>query len=287
MANQENFKTDVTSNSAQFAKYTVSRIISNLSDDLLRIEAPADFPVDLNGYNVQINVYSLADNSLIYTAAISNEKNPGALYTESLWYTDGSVRQLLFVDFSKIVGLNLPLGQVSITLNFFKNEVGSLDQPVLKVSQISLTRQEVELELTDGSKINELTTFADPYISAQHIQDAIKQIFNQPNSSTLNSYTTGSRVTSESIAAQFTGSVESDLIKYGFDTGSNLQPGVYQVAQTVLNNAYQVVFTRVAQDLEKNTGSFSSTYLNKIVQDAIRSEYVKVVGNQPYRFILL
>lgn len=287
MANQENFKTDVISESKRYSKYTVSRIIENLSDNLLQLEAPADFPVELSGYGVQLSVYSLEDNSIIYETYLSNDDTPGVLTTETFWYDDNSVRKLLFVDFSKVIGLNLPIGQVSITLNFFKNEVGSFNNQVLKVNNISVTRQEVELELTNTASRSDLRTFATPYISAEYVQNAISQIFNQPNSSTLNSRTTGSRVTNQSIAAQLGETIVNNLQTYGFDTGSVAQPGVYQLAQTILDNAYPSVINQVQLDIRNNTSSFTSVYLNNIVQSAISSEYAKVARNQQYRFILL
>lgn len=287
MANQENFKTDVTSESKQYSKYTVSRIIENLSDNLLQLEAPADFPAELNRYGVQLSVYSLADNSIIYETYLSNDNTPGVLYTKTLWYNDNGVRKLLFVDFSKVIGLNLPVGQVSITLNFFKNEVGSFDNQTLKVSNISVTRQEVELELTNTASLSELRKFATPYISAEYVQNAISQIFNQPNSSTLDSRTTGSKITSQSIATQLGETIVNALRTYGFDTGSATQPGVYQLAQTILNNAYPSVINQVQSDIRNNTSSFTSVYLNSIVHSAISNEYANVARNQQYRFILL
>lgn len=287
MANQENFKTDVTSASKQYQKYTVSRIIEKLSDNLLQIEAPANFPVDLHSYNVHINVYSLADNSLIYDTVVSNEETPGVLVTKTYSYNDATARALLFIDFSKALGLNLPAGQVSITLNFFKNEVGSFDNQALKVTAISTTRQEVELELTDNTQLTALTQFATPYVSVPYVDNVLKQIFNQPNSSNLVTFTTGSQTTSQLIAKQFTGSIATDLVTYGFDTGSTQQPGVYQIAQQVLDKAYVVVSNIIAKDVQNFTSSFTSTYLNTVVQAAIRNEYAKVVSSQQYRFILL
>lgn len=287
MANQENFKTDVLSESKRYAKYTVSRVIENLTDDLLSMEVPAEFPVNLNGYNVEVNIYSLADNSLIFTTIVSNETTPGALVTKTLTYDDNTGRNLLFIDFSKLTGINFPVGQVSATFNFFKNEVGSSTDQVLKVTDISITRQEIELELTDATKINELNKFAIPYISAANVQNAIKQLFNQPNSATLVTYTTGSQLNSQSIASQLGETITDDLVKYGFDTGSVNFPGVYQIAQQVLDNAYLVVSNTVARDITNLTSSFTSVYLNDIVANAIRAEYGKVTKNQQYRFILL
>lgn len=287
MANQENFKTDVLSESKKYAKYTVSRVIEKLSDDLLRIETPADFPVDLNGYNVQINIYSLEDNSLIFSTVISNETTPNVLITRTLSYEDGTARKLLFVDFSKLIGINFPSGQVSVTFNFFKNEVGSTTEKVLKVTRISTTRQEVELELTDKTKLQEFEKFATPYISANNVQNALKQVFNQPNSTNLVTYTTSSQLNRQAVESQLGETIATYLVNYGFDTGSINFPGVYQVAQQVLDNAYLTVSTIVARDIQTQTGSFTNVYLNSIVSNAIRTEYQKIVNRQQYRFILL
>jgi hypothetical protein len=287
MANQENFRTDVSSESKKYAKYTVSRIIEKLSDDLLTIEAPADFPVNLNGYNVEINIYSLEDNSLIFSTTVSNETTPNVLITQTLVYDDNTGRNLLFIDFSKLTGINFPVGQISATFNFFKNEVGSATEQILKVTDISTTRQEVELELTDITKREEFEKFAIPYISAEYVQNALKQAFNQPNSADLVTYTTSSQLNRPTIASELGETIAIDLVNYGFDTGSINFPGVYQLAQQVLDNAYFTVSNTVARDIQTLTGSFTNVYLNNIISNAIRVEYQKVVNRQQYRFILL
>lgn len=285
MANQNNFKENTTQLSQDYIKYTVSRVIQSMSDNLLEMEVPATFPSEVLGNNIEINLYSLVDNSLIYSDFISN-KTLGAVTVNTLQYTSGS-RNLLFIDFSKITDLVFPSGQYSATLNFFSDEVGSYDNRVLKVSNISPSRKEVELELTDISQLEYLTKFAIPYISAEYVENAIKQIFNQPESLNLDSNTTGSQITSQSIASQFTATMQQDIITYGFDTGSGNQPGVYQIAQSVLDQAYIQVLGSIKAEILKGTKNFTSVYLNTIIQDAISKEYNKVVSNQPYRFVLL
>ena len=72
MANQENYKSNLQTLSEQYNKYTVSRIVATTKDNLLEMEVPADFPQRITKANIEINLYSLSDNSLIVHSVPSN-----------------------------------------------------------------------------------------------------------------------------------------------------------------------------------------------------------------------
>ena len=119
MANQQNYESNLADLSGQYTKYLVSRVIANKSDDLLDLEVPADFPLENLANNVEINLYSLADNSLIFSDVIKIAS--GSIFTKKLQYSNNSHRTLLFIDFSKIDTLDVPIGQYTVTLNFFED----------------------------------------------------------------------------------------------------------------------------------------------------------------------
>ena len=135
MANQENYKSNLETLSQQYNKYTVSRVVATTKDNLLEMEVPANFPEKITKANIEINLYSLADNSLIYSDFISNAIT-GAVTVQRLQYFDGT-RNLLFIDFSKLSDLIVPIGQYSVSLNFFQDEIGSYDNRSLSISTIS------------------------------------------------------------------------------------------------------------------------------------------------------
>ena len=81
MANQQNYKSNTQQLSDSYTRYTVSRIIANKNDDLLDMEVPADFSEALIQNNVEVSLYSLADNSLIFSDVVKNVR--GSIYTET------------------------------------------------------------------------------------------------------------------------------------------------------------------------------------------------------------
>ena len=104
MAEQQNYQSNIQELSDSYTKYTVSRIIANKKDDLLDMEVPSDFSEALLQNNVEVNLYSLADNSLIFSDVVRNVS--GSIFTETLQYNDNSLRKLLYIDFAKVPNLN-------------------------------------------------------------------------------------------------------------------------------------------------------------------------------------
>lgn len=266
MPNTQNFKTDVVSLSQLYSKYTVSRIIANKKDDLLDMEIPADFSEELLANTVEVNLYSLADNSLIFSDFI---RNSDAIYTEILKYNDNSLRTLLYIDFAKIVpNLNLPSGQYSVTLNFFSDELGAYDDRILKVNRISTSRTEVELKLADLNKQELMTEFVLPSINSLWIIDALKQAFNQPQTTTIPA--DNSVLTSQSIGAELPEGMENQIEQYSFES-------VYDISQEILNGAYTIATAEVTKLLNENKTRFTTQTLSSIISSSLATEYNKYI----------
>jgi len=88
MANQTNYQSNIQELSNSYTRYLVSRTIANTKDDLLDMEVPADFSEALLQNTVEVNLYSLADNSLIFSDVVKNVS--GSIYVETLQYEDNS-----------------------------------------------------------------------------------------------------------------------------------------------------------------------------------------------------
>jgi len=82
MANQTNYQSNIQELSNSYTRYLVSRTIANTKDDLLDMEVPADFSEALLQNTVEVNLYSLADNSLIFSDVVKNVS--GSIYVETL-----------------------------------------------------------------------------------------------------------------------------------------------------------------------------------------------------------
>lgn len=292
MPNTRNFETNIIELSSLYPKYSVSRIIANKSEELLDMEIPADFSEALLDNNIEINLYSSADNSLIFADVIKNVS--GSIFTETLQYTDNTLRKLLYIDFSKVTPkLLLPSGQYIVSLNFFQDELGSYDNRILKVNKISTSRTEVELKLTDVSKKQKLTDFATPKITVEYIRPTLLQIFNQTGSNDLNLPMSSVKIDSSSLYENFTSGSGQKLIEYNFDDDNGSLIGVNTIAQNILNEAYPIVLKTI-EDMIVNSGStsFTQTELEEYIVNAISNVYDKVISDQQinsskYRFNLI
>lgn len=262
MANQENYKSNLESLSQQYIKYSVSRIIADNRDNLLEAEVPASFPQQISNANVEINLYSLADNSLIYSDFISNAIT-GAVTVQTLQYSDNTKRNLLFIDFSKLTDLIIPVGQYSVSLNFFENEIGAYDNRSLNISVITPSRTEVELT---GNNISELNEFALPSISSTWILAALTQAFNQSGSN-VTIPANNTVLSSGSIGAQMP-TVATQIDSYNFN-------GVYDVAQTILDGAYITAVSDVSKLISENKTRFTTETLGTIISSSLAAEYKK------------
>lgn len=266
MANQENYTSDIQQLADSYTRYTVSRVIANKKDDLLDMEVPADFSNALLENNVEVNLYSIADNSLIFSDVIKNVS--GSFRTETIQYKDNSLRKLLYIDFSKVPSLELPSGQYNVTLNFFADELGAYDDRILKVNRISTSRTEVELKLTDLNKQTSIVEFVSPQINSDWVMDALKQALNQSGSRMIPA--DNSVLTSQSIGNKLPGDMSSKIDQYNFE-------GVYDIAQQLLNGAYITVQTEVAKMLNENKTRFTTQTLSKIVNSSLTAEYKKYI----------
>jgi hypothetical protein len=298
MPNQENFASNVEQLAQQYPRYTVSRVIANKSDDLLDMEVPSEFSENILQNNVELNLYSLSDNSLIFADFIKPVS--GSIYTETLQYEDGSLRKLLYIDFVKATQTSihsqvfeLPPGQYSVTLNFFANEIGAYDNRVLKVNRISTSRTEVELKLTDSLQQKMLEQFAIPRISAEYVRPALLQIFNQTGSSNLTVPMSSAKIDSSSLYQNFASGSGEKLLQYNFDDDDGSRIGINTITQNVLNIAYPIALKTVNDMiLLSGSTSFTETELSKYVVDAIDIAYDSALDDekrnpQNYRFDLI
>lgn len=291
MANQENYQSNIEELADQYTRYTVSRVVANKKDNLLDMEVPGDFSDALLENNIEVNLYSLADNSLIFSDVVQNVS--GSIYVQTLQYRDNSLRKLLYIDFAKVPNLNLPSGEYSVTLNFFADEIGAYDDRILKVNRISTSRTEVELKLTDTTQQKVLEQFATPLIPAEYIRPILLQIFNQTGSSDIELPTSPIKIDSASLYQNFASGSGEKLLQYNFDDDDGSRIGINTIMQNVLNEAYPIALKTV-KDMIFFSGSttFTETELSEYVVNAIDIAYDSALNDeaqnpQNYRFDLI
>lgn len=287
MPNQDNFKSNIQEISNELKKFSVSRVFDSMENPLLEMEIPADLYTNNEKVNIEINLYSLADNSLVYSDVIRDAQENDAITVQTYEYNDFTFRKLLFIDFSKVSNTFIPSGRFSVTLNFFIDELGSTDDKLLSIKKISPSRKEVEFTF-DKSRKKEVEDFISYRLPKEIIFDILAQICNQDGSELLNLPVLNNTTDEAAISAQFSRTINENIRKYEFDkdNGGNSKLSVYTVAQNILNTAYTNVSGMLNEEIKDGKTWFYSEYLLKLVHDEIRALYVEEQKKQ-YRFTLI
>lgn len=267
MTNTKNFQSDVNLLSQRYERFMVSRVVSNPRDTLLNLQVPTTLPT---AYSVEISLYSLATNSLLFNFNIRSDTQ-NQFFSQTLSYNEvGQLRRLLFIDFSKIdfsdYALDvIPDGEVLAVFNFFADEIGNYDSRQLYITQISPSGREVELRLTPefdtASNRTKLLEMARPQINSTYVLDAVKQMFGKVATNIPSNNT---------------------MFNFGLVTGSTSFPeGVNQsiinAVQTETNTILTASYGRVTQSIqtELNSGKkrFTDMYLRTLIENTISEVY--------------
>lgn len=287
MANKDNFKSNIQELSREYKKFTVSRVFDTMENPLLEMEIPADLYDNNEKVNIELNLYSLADNSLVYSDVIRDAQTNDAITVQTYQYKDLTVRKLVFIDFSKVSNTFIPSGRFSVTLNFFIDELGSSEDKLLTIKRISPSRKEVEFTF-DSSRRQEVENFVSYRLPKEIIFDILAQICNQPNSAELEIPVLNNTTNSGSISAQFSVTMNQTIQKYEFDVDKNNNNylSVYTIAQNILDKVYTNVSTVLTREIANGRTWFYSQYLLKLVHDEVRALYADEQKKQ-YRFALI
>jgi hypothetical protein len=285
MANEFNYKNTLLSPYGS-SKLLASRVFVNNLDALLELQLPTNVPSE---FDVEISLYSLADNSLIYNATFSNNVT-NLLQVKTLGY-NGSVtpneRRLLFIDFSKIAfPFENITGRYQIVLNFFAREIGSFDSASLYVTNISNSGRELELQLRSEYNTpqnrQQLYNFASPQISNTWVMDALKQIFNQPNSTTSNIPTDKTALTYDIVTSFY--SPETRAILANPNVSSATKAVIQSQVQSVLNRAYGIATGSVITQRGQGVVRFTRDNLINITSASL-STALQLTQTPEYKFV--
>ena len=219
-------------------KFTISRILDNSLNNLLSAMVPAEVP---EKFTVEITLYSLYNNQAVFHTIYGSDEQTDVFSLTTLNYQNGGYRRLLFIDFSRIpLPFSSLFGRHQIVLNFFETEI----ENELTIKKISPDRTEIELELLPGSatsdNLNLVKNFAYPQITSTWVYDAIRQMCNQPSSSTSDNIPTDrTNLTYEIIKEYLPANIQTILDSE--DTSEEFKEIVQTQTQKLLNSTYGLV----------------------------------------------
>lgn len=284
MSNQNNYKTFIPSVDSQYVKYTVSRIVSSPNNNLIETELPAVVP---DNFVLDVSLYSLADNSLIYSAIFPF--NSSALEVKNFIYPDGSVRRMLFINFFKLGDLIDVDGIYEMVINFFEYDFGGPSVYSLQVTEISPSRREVQLQLSPIHRTPEsaskLVDYASPSINSQWAVKSLAYICNQTQSLDENIPTDKGKLTFEKIQS-FLPTAQRNKLN-NINTPGVFTSSIKHTTQLILNQVYRDARSKIELQIgSERKKQFSETELTNILSSSIsyvisryevQNDYFKVV----------
>jgi hypothetical protein len=282
MANTFNYASDTTSLRNQYNRYSVSRVIEHPLDELLEVEVP--MPIQ-NEYFVEITLYSLANNAVVFNATIGPSSNSDIIKVVTLSYPDASVRRLMFIDFSKTLP-DMPDGRFETVLNFFVPKIGNAATKPLTLTRISPSRTEVQLQLRPEFKTaasaSLLTNFALPQINYTWAMKAMQYLCNQTQSLDPN-IPTDTTPMSYDIISQFLPTTVSTTLNNP-DVDDQYTASIKTSTQQLLNTTYNYA-TQSMQLAIQNNAIFTDQLLITIFSSSLSTAYTNYVQNVRYTLL--
>jgi hypothetical protein len=274
MANQSNFRSNL---SAAQPRFSASRIVSPGDEFILNEELPASFAFDKDDV-IEVHFYSLPDNELMLSTVIN--LNDGILNSHIVSYSDDTYKNYIRIDFTKVfVDKNLVLvpSDYLMTLNFFSNELGSYENRILTLQDISDSRTEVQLvfnnitdEVARRDMSDQLREFVVPSLPKPDAVGAAEKIF----TAGVISGDDEEGVTANLIADQFTNDVINKMEVLG----------LYDTFQTQLNNFLLELFTFIREEIvingdERIQKDEFEEFIRTVVSDKI-TEMARIVDSR-------
>lgn len=163
MSNQTNYVEVIPT---QAKAFSVSRIAESPNDtEVIFGRQPGEFGFSAND-NVEMHFY---DNANRLVGSIVIPVSSGIVSSRTIITPDAPKEEKVVIDMTRVqkeLGLLIPPGTYSVTLNFFSNEIGSFTDRKLTIQDISVSRTEVRLGFEQFGTIeqNELFEFAQPSV---------------------------------------------------------------------------------------------------------------------------
>jgi hypothetical protein len=164
MPNQENYVELIPSNPQAFP---VSRIAESVNDiDIIQGRIPGQFGFDVDD-NIELHFYDTA-NRMVGSVVIPI--STGIISARTLLLPDGITDEKVVIDMTRVqkeLGLLIPPGTYSVTLNLFSDEIGSYTNPKMIIEEVSPSRTELRLGFTNAftqTEQSELFEFVEPSI---------------------------------------------------------------------------------------------------------------------------
>lgn len=164
MSNQTNYVQIVPGNPQSFP---VSRIAQSENDtDIILGRTPGLFGFGSSD-NLEMHFYD-SSNRLVGSVIVPVSTN--IISAKTILLPDGSTDEKVIVDMTRVqkeLGLLIPPGTYTVSINLFADEIGSYTDPKMVIEEVSPSRTELRLGFTNTvtqTELNELFEFVEPSV---------------------------------------------------------------------------------------------------------------------------
>jgi hypothetical protein len=164
MPNQSNFVQLIPGSPRAFP---ISRIANSEGDsDILEGRLPGQFGFSLDD-NVEMHFYDAANNLV---GSVVVPVSTGIVSGKTILLTDGTVDEKILIDMTRVqqeLGLIVPPGNYTVSINFLSNEIGDYTNPKMIIEEVSPSRTELRLGFVNTvtqTEQSELYEFVQPSV---------------------------------------------------------------------------------------------------------------------------
>lgn len=172
MPNQYNFRSDITTKTEP--RFLASRIVRVPEEIIFYEEIPASFAYDEQD-NVELHFYSLPSNQLVFSTVA--KLTDDILKSHLVEYVDKTYKNYIRIDITKLfVDKNLILipGDYRVAINFFSDEIGSYDNKILTIDEISPSKTEIQLAF--NNTIDEPTVELNNRLAREFVEKSFNKV---------------------------------------------------------------------------------------------------------------
>lgn len=284
MSNQTNYTELVPSNPKAFP---ISRIAEGEGDvEIIQGRVPGQFGFDADDV-VEMHFYNPENNVLVGSVAVPISS--GIITSRTIILPEGNQEEKVVIDMTRVqkeLGLLIPPGLYSVTLNFFSNEIGEFGNPKMIVEEVSPSRTELRLGFATGFgnvEQREMFEFVEPSIprvvASGFMQDILGTSEDQPTVDSDIAQTPAQEFADLvfEVLRQQNSNLYIDLADTQTDTPDNLELTINFMAGAIYDEFVSLLeTTKNSKDYDRLQVSELSLLVERAVDNAFKNNNPKL-----------
>lgn len=292
MANQENYVQIIPRNPQSFS---VSRIAESETDiDIIEGRLPAEFGFDVDD-NIEMHFYD-ATNRLVGSVLIPVSTN--IISARTIVLPDGSKDEKIIIDMTRVqkeLGLIIPPGTYTTTINLFSDEIGTYTDKKLTIEEVSPSRTELRLGFnTAFTEVEqaEVFEFTEPGVPRVLAAGLVGGTVGVGQGDTITQAETGETQIREFISSindallNFNPDLQTQLINLEADLPDNLNLTIEFISAAIYDEFVNLVeVTKNTKQFDRFQESEIRTLIEKAIDNALINNNINLFTQNQIRYI--